>query len=136
MDEKPPSTVNSDPVINEELSEAKSNIGAINSSTLPNLPKGVWFKIAFFLLLSIKFFKFHFVGKKPGLIQLTLTPYCAHSLAKFCVKFLTPALAIEYGNALDKGGPAEADEKFIILPDPLEIISFPKYLHDRKVVFI
>ena len=52
MDENP-STVNSDPVINEELSEAKSNIGAINSSSLPNLPKGVWFKIAF--LLSIKF---------------------------------------------------------------------------------
>ena len=51
MDEKPPSTVNSDPVINEELSEAKSNIGAINSSTLPNLPKGVCLKSPFSFII-------------------------------------------------------------------------------------
>ena len=83
MAEKPPSTTSSDPVTKLDALDAKYIAAPINSSVFPNLPIGVWFKIAFSLSGVIKFFLFHSVGKKPGRIAFTLTPDLPHSLPKF-----------------------------------------------------
>ena len=67
----------------------------IDVDVLPNLTIGVCPNIAFSLSGVIKFFLFQSVGKNPGLIAFTLTPFVPHSRPKFCVKFLIPALATE-----------------------------------------
>ena len=114
MQEKPPSTVISDPVTKLAASEANQRIAPVNSLGLPNLCIAVWFKIAALRSLSIKFLRFHSVGKNPGLIEFTLTPLRAHSLARFCVKFVIAAFAAEYVKAFESGGPADAEEILII----------------------
>ena len=81
---------------NFEASEDSHIIAPISSLGLPNLFIGVWFKMFFFLLLSMKFFKFHSVGKKPGLSAFTLTLCIPHSLAKFFVRLDIPDFATEY----------------------------------------
>ena len=78
-----------------EASEASHKIAPVNSSGVPNLFIGVCLSIAFFRSSSIKFFKFHSVGKNPGLIAFTLTPFVPHSLPKFWVKFFIADLAAE-----------------------------------------
>ena len=65
------------------------------------------------------------VGKNPGRIAFTRTPSKAHSLAKFWVRFLIPALATEYGKTFDNGGPAEAEDMLIIEPVCFSTIYFP-----------
>ena len=80
--EKPPSTEISVPVTKLEASDANQNTTPNNSSGLPKRSIGVCFNIAFSRSGVIKFFLFHSVGKKPGLIALTLTPFSPHSLPR------------------------------------------------------
>ena len=60
--------------------------------------------------------RFCSAGKNPGARALTRILYGAHSLARNCVRLLTPALEMLYVKTRESGGPEETDEILIILP--------------------
>ena len=66
------------------------------------------------------------LGKKPGRSAFTRTPCVAHSRARFCDRFFTPAFATEYVNAFESGGPEEAEEMLMMLPFPCFTMCSPK----------